>query len=147
LLDDLPRSEVAKLDGPAILDGDSLQVTLHNGTSWQLREVVIGLTILRRSDASAHAAVESSQKRPDSTVLLRAKGSAAPSSTALFRTPLNFALFPDQEWRWAILKARGVAPQAAITQTDSGSPQAAPVAETRGSTSKPSPRPRDATAN
>jgi hypothetical protein len=40
------------------------------------------------------------------------KGSAAPSTTALFRTQLNFALFPDQEWHWAIVKAKGVPPQA-----------------------------------
>ncbi len=44
ILDELPRSELAKLDGPASLDGDSLQVAVHNGTAWELREVVIGLT-------------------------------------------------------------------------------------------------------
>ena len=46
-LNELPRSELAKLDGPATIDGDSLQVSVHNGSSWDLREVVIGLTILR----------------------------------------------------------------------------------------------------
>jgi hypothetical protein len=128
-LDELPRSELAKLDGPATIDGDSLQVTMHNGSSWELREVVIGLTILRHpetGDASASygkarivpAAVgvstqssqDSSQKQPDVTVLLRVKGSAAPAATALFRTQLNFALFPDQEWHWAIVHAKGIPP-------------------------------------
>ena len=53
-LNELPQSELAKLDGPATIDGDSLQVTMHNGSSWELREVVIGLTILRHPvDASA----------------------------------------------------------------------------------------------
>ena len=47
LLDELPRTELAKLDGPATIDGDSLQVSMHNGTSWELREVVIGLTIVK----------------------------------------------------------------------------------------------------
>ena len=135
-LDELPRSELAKLDGPATIDGDSLQVTMHNGSSWELREVVIGLTILRRPDnldASAsygkarilHAAAgistqpaqDSSQKQPDVTVLLRVKGSAAPAATALFRTQLNFALFPDQEWHWAIVRAKGVPPPPAETTT------------------------------
>jgi|ERR1700683_2059910 len=129
LLDELPRSELAKLDGPATIDGDSLQVSMHNGTSWELREVVIGLTIIRRPDPSAaasyyglarivpavagnssHEVPDSFQKQPDVTVLLRVKGSAAPATTALFRTQLNFALFPDQEWHWAIVKAKGIPP-------------------------------------
>lgn len=131
MLDELPRTELAKLDGPATIDGDSLQVSMHNGTSWELREVVIGLTIVKRiepGDAAAYfgqarivPAVaggspsqgrDSFQKQPDVTLLLRVKGSAAPSATAIFRTPLNFALFPDQEWHWAIVKAKGIAPQA-----------------------------------
>ena len=44
-------------------------------------------------------------------MLLHIKGSAAPSTTATFRTPLNFALFPDQEWHWAIVRAKGIPPQ------------------------------------
>ncbi len=130
-LDELPRSELAKLEGPATIEGDQLQVSMHNGTSWELREVVIGLTILRTagngdvSGSSGAARVvpaaaggpsqtvqDSFQKQPDVTVLLRVKGSAAPSATALFRTQLNFALFPDQEWHWAIVRAKGVPPQA-----------------------------------
>ena len=127
---ELPPEELAKLDGPATIDGDSLQVSVHNGTAWELREVVIGLTILRRADsgnansyyggarivpaaaAASRPSQDASQKQPDVTVLLRMKGSAAPSTTALFRTQLNFALFPDQEWHWAIVKAKGVPPQA-----------------------------------
>lgn len=130
LLDELPSSELAKLDGPATLDGDSLQVSMHNGTSWELREVVIGLTILRRPEAgnassssrygrarivpavadTSQQVQDSFQKQPDVTLLLRVKGSAAPSATAIFRTSLNFALFPDQEWHWAIVKAKGIPP-------------------------------------
>jgi hypothetical protein len=131
LLDELPRSELAKLDGPATLDGDSLQVSMHNGTSWELREVVIGLTIVKRPEpgdnafyfgqarivpavvGDAPAQVQDSfQKQPDVTLLLHVKGSAAPSTTAVFRTPLNFALCPDQEWHWAIVRAKGIPPPA-----------------------------------
>jgi hypothetical protein len=146
IIDELPRSELAKLDGPATLDGDSLQIAVHNGTSWELREVLIGLTILRSSEGSsasrmspsygaAHitpavggpsaAASEPTQKQPDITVLLKVKGSAAPSATALFRTQLNFALFPDQEWHWAIVRAKGVPPtnlaeESAVRAADAG---------------------------
>jgi hypothetical protein len=130
MLDELPRSELAKLDGPAMIDGDSLQVSMHNGTAWELREIVIGLTIVRRPEpgdtasyygqarifpavagSNSRPVQDSVQKQPDVTMLLRVKGSAAPSATALFRTQLNFALFPDQEWHWAIVRAKGVPPQ------------------------------------
>jgi hypothetical protein len=126
LLEDLPRAELAKLDGPATLEGDSLQVSVHNGTSWELREVVIGLTIVQRSEAtegSSYGQVrivpaitdllaqpESHPKQPDMMLILKVKGSAAPSATAMFRTALNFALFPDQDWHWAIVKAKGIPP-------------------------------------
>jgi hypothetical protein len=134
-LDELPRSELAKLDGPATIDGDSLQVTMHNGSSWELREVLIGLTILRAqavdtsasygkarivpaaAGVSTQAIQDSTQKQPDVTVLLRVKGSAAPAATALFRTQLNFALFPDQEWHWAIVRAKGVPPPPPLAET------------------------------
>jgi hypothetical protein len=45
---------------------------------------------------------------------LKVKGSAAPLATAIFRTSLNFALFPDQDWHWAIVKAKGIPPQAPL---------------------------------
>jgi hypothetical protein len=128
MLDELPRAELSKLDGPATIDGDSLQVSIHNGSSWELREVMIGLTIVRRAEIQEGASYpgqarlvpaaagsaqtqDSSQKQPDVTLLLRVKGSAAPAATAIFRTSLNFALFPDQDWHWAIVKAKGIAPQ------------------------------------
>jgi hypothetical protein len=127
-VDELPRSELAKLEGPATIDGDLLQVAIHNGTSWDLREVIIGLTIIRRPETSVgyfgaarivpavagsseRQGQDSSQKQPDVTLLLKVKGSAAPTATAIFRTSLNFAMFPDQEWHWAIVKAKGIPPQ------------------------------------
>lgn len=130
MLDELPRGELAKLDGPATIDGDLLQVSVHNGSSWELREVMIGLTIVRRVETgqtsyygnariipavaggTSQQAQDFSQKQPDVTLLLRVKGSAAPAATAIFRTSLNFALFPDQDWHWAIVKAKGIPPQA-----------------------------------
>jgi hypothetical protein len=158
ILDEIPRDEIAKLDGPATIDGDSLQVSIHNGTSWELREVVIGLTIVRSPDgaiASRDGAArimpavaggfsnpmpEASTKQPDVTVLLRVKGSAAPAATALFRTQLNFALFPDQEWHWAIVRAKGVPPPNSlemVTMTDptqGATPTLPPAAATASTT-------------
>jgi hypothetical protein len=156
VLDELPRAELAKLDGPATIDGDSFQVSMHNGSSWELREVVIGLTIVNRRNAEGAASYygqarivpaaadasqqvqDSFQKQPDVTLLLRVKGSAAPTATAIFRTPLNFALFPDQEWHWAIVKAKGIPPQAPTDEKllqskpgDGHTPSAAPQPATQ----------------
>jgi hypothetical protein len=157
-LDELPRSEMAKLDGPATIDGDSLQVSMHNGTSWELREVLIGLTIVKRPEPGSAASYfgqarivpaaagdssqqvqDSFQKQPDVTVLLRVKGSAAPSTTAIFRTSLNFALFPDQDWHWAIVKAKGIPPQTP--------PDAATILQPGEAASPPAAAQPDASAN
>lgn len=132
-VDELPRSELAKLEGPATIDGDLLQVAIHNGTSWDLREVMIGLTIIRRPETSVgyfgtarivpavaggseRQVQDSSQKQPDVTLLLKVKGTAAPTATAIFRTSLNFAMFPDQDWHWAIVRAKGIPPQNSNTE-------------------------------
>jgi hypothetical protein len=163
LLDELPRTELAKLDGPATIDGDSLQVSMHNGTAWELREVVIGLTIVKRADPGDTASTfgqariipavaggspqqtqDSFPKQPDVTLLLHAKGSAAPSTTAIFRTSLNFALFPDQDWHWAIVRAKGIPPQTppevvTMMQSEAASQPAAAPPETDSKPAPPSP--------
>jgi hypothetical protein len=121
---ELPRTELVKLDGPAIIDDDALQITVHNGTAWNLQEITVGLTILRQSPASAAFRVgsarlipasageqETSGKRSDFTVLYHIKGAAAPFASAVFRQDLGAKLEPDQEWHWAIVQAQGIPPK------------------------------------
>ena len=127
---DLPAGELAKLDGPATITGDTLQVSVHNGTSWNIREITVGLTILRSpEDNTARSAAARlvpaaqtttllSEKHPDSTVLYHLKGSAAPSSTTVFHENLGIAPGQDQEWHWAIVQAKGV---------PSSKPETAPI--------------------
>jgi hypothetical protein len=123
--EELPQSELAKLEGPASIDGDRLQVTVFNGTEWNLKEITVGLTIVRRAE---HAAVyygsarllpataqdtipqENEPKPSDVTMLFQLKGSAAPLATTIFREKLDTPLAPDQEWHWAIVSAKGVRP-------------------------------------
>jgi len=117
---DLPAAELAKLDGPATITGDTLQVSVHNGTTWNIREITVGLTILRSPEANsarrgsarlmpaAETTTLLSEKHPDSTVLYQLKGSAAPSSTTVFHGSLGVAPGQDQEWHWAIVQAKGV---------------------------------------
>ena len=121
---DLPGNELVKLDGPALINGDGLQITVHNGTAWNLREITVSLTILRQPAASAAAQYggarllpaaaaqdEPEGKRSDYTVLYHIKGSAAPFTTSVFRQDLGGNLEQNQEWHWAIVQAQGIPPQ------------------------------------
>ena len=49
----LPDSELVKLDGPATIVDDALQLSVYNGTAWDLREITVGLTIVRPSSPAA----------------------------------------------------------------------------------------------
>ncbi len=139
---DLPPEELAKLDGPATINGDTLEIDVHNGTGWSLKEITVGLTLLRRSDANdayigpaklitaaatdLPAAVPAlTEKHSDVTVLYHIKGAAAPASTTVFRESLGVPIAADQEWHWAIVEAKGYPPQA--PQGQSQSPDAPPA--------------------
>jgi len=115
---DLPEGELAKLDGPASISGDSLQIAVHNGTSWSVKEITVGLTILRSSEVNRARLIPAAEttnllpeKHPDVTVLYHLKGSAPPSTTTVFHETLGTALGRDQEWHWAIVQAKGLPPQ------------------------------------
>lgn len=119
--DDMPQSELAKLDGPASIVGDTLQVSVYNGSSWDLKEITVGLTLVRAENTAARLAnakllpaaatdQSSTPKASDLTVLLHLKASAAPLATAVFSQKLGRSLAPDQEWHWAIVEARGIPP-------------------------------------
>ena len=154
LSQELPDSEVSKLDGPASLSGDTLQVSVYNGTAWNLREITVGLTLLRKQTATtadygvakllpavagdppSSLPGDSGEKRSDVTVLIHLKGAAAPLASAVFRQPLGAALSPDQEWHWAILKAKGIPPQALPSSPTGPSGQPA-SSSTPASTSGP----------
>jgi len=125
--EELPQEELTKLEGPASIDGDRLQVTMFNGTDWNLKEITIGLTIVRHAEAAAVNAIprllpavaqdEASpetaapiQKSSDLTLLLHLKGTAEPLATTIFKQTLGMTLAPDQEWHWAIINAKGIRP-------------------------------------
>jgi hypothetical protein len=125
--EELPQSELAKLDGPAKIDGDRLQVTIFNGTDWNLKEITVGLTIVRRvekadvyraarllpaiaQDAPPQQSPAPAEKASDLTLLFHLKGTAAPLATTIFRETLGATLAPDQEWHWAIMNAKGIPP-------------------------------------
>jgi hypothetical protein len=119
---DLPPSELAKLDGPANIYGDTLEVSMYNASTWSVREITVGLTIVRRPEVSSTsdatekllpAAVEDAlptERRPDLTLLLHLKGSAPPLATTVYQGNLDAIPDQGQEWHWAIIEAKGIPP-------------------------------------
>ena len=114
----VPGTEIAKLDGPAIIQGNTLQVSFFNGSEWNIKELIVGLTLLRTLapkiygpamlKPASDSVVELTQKRPDQTVIYHLRGSAAPQTTTMFTAELTSELDPEQEWHWAIVGAKGV---------------------------------------
>ena len=120
---DLPQEEISKIDGPARIEGGELQISVHNGTGWEIKEITVGLTLVRTSeDKTVHfggarlitAAEQTStpQEKPaDVTLLYHLKGDASPLANVQFRGALSGSVDPDQEWHWAILQAKGIPPE------------------------------------
>jgi hypothetical protein len=135
--ENLPPAELAKLDGPASIRDDTLEVSVYNASSWDVKEITVGLTIVRRAEpplaadngiakllpavAQDEGTADSvpPEKHSDMTVLLHLKGSATPLATTIFRQKLEADLSPDQEWHWAIVDAKGIpaAPTQSMLQT------------------------------
>jgi hypothetical protein len=127
---DLPANELIKVDGSAAIDGESLLVSLFNGTAWHVSEVAVALTLLKKAptnDAAIYYGTaklvpardggplqdwaDRPQKRSDVTFVYRIRAAAPPSATTVFRAPLNVEIGPDQEWHWAIVQVKGYPPE------------------------------------
>ena len=119
---DLPDDELRKLDGPAILNDEGLQVSVFNGTEWKVEEITVGLTIVRHTNPAARISaagrlvpasqetVIADEKHPDTTTIHHLRATALPATTAVFKAQLAIHLAQDEEWHWAILQAKGVPP-------------------------------------
>lgn len=124
LVEDVPVSDLLKLDGPASIQDDNLQLEVFNGTDWELREITVGLTLERKPGESAEMAAGARvipaaegmtpatlEKHSDVTVLYHLKGTAKPFSTTVFRENIGITPGPDRDWRWSIVEAKGIRPQ------------------------------------
>lgn len=142
---DLSPSDVAKLEGPAAIEGDSLTLSLFNATNWHVSEVDVAFTVVKKSwgrDASPFSSLESGpdaesgsagtvnpfqqvrpEKKQDTTVIYRMRAAAPPWSRADFSAPLNMDLAPGDEWHWAIVQAKGYPPQGDSTQQQTAAAQ------------------------
>jgi len=123
LIEDLPMAEVLKLDGPASIQDDTLQLEVLNGTDWELREITVGITLERKPGESAEVAARARvipaaqnsgpvtvERRSDMTLLYHLKATAQPFSTTLFRENIGITPSADEDWRWSIVEAKGIRP-------------------------------------
>lgn len=133
---DLPQDELLKLEGPASIEDGSLAVSVHNGTHWDVNEIVVGITVLQNQSnleyrpAAMGPLPANAEKLPDLTMLYHLKGSSAPDSTTVFRAPLGGSFGDSKEWHWAIVGARGIpptAPPSTIPQSLRTAPDASPA--------------------
>lgn len=132
---DLPSEEMAKLQGQATIEGDSLTIPIFNGTSWHVSELAVALTVIRkrgepafpgavyRTDGSVDVSQGDlsaqsdpleqvrSEKKPDLTVIYRMRTGAPQWERAVFSAPLNVELGSGDEWHWALVRAKGYPPE------------------------------------
>jgi len=132
LVEDLPLTELLKIDGPGSIQDESLQLDVFNGTDWDLREITIGLTLERKPGENAEVAARAHiipaaensapvvvERRSDVTLLYHLKASAKPFSTTAFRENIGITPGPDEDWRWSIVEAKGIRPTPAPAAPDS----------------------------
>ena len=132
LVEDLPLTELLKLDGPGSIQDENLQLEVFNGTDWDLREITIGLTLERKPGQNAEVAARARiipaaeglapivvERRSDVTILYHLKAQAKPFSTTAFHENIGITPGPDEDWRWSIVEAKGIRPSQAPQSTDS----------------------------
>jgi hypothetical protein len=132
LVEDLPLTELLKLDGPGSIQDERLQLEVFNGTDWDLREITIGLTLERKPGENAELAARARvipaaeglappavERHSDVTLLYHLKAEAKPFSTTAFRENVGITPGPDEDWRWSIVEAKGIRPSQAAAAASS----------------------------
>lgn len=124
---DLPAYELAKLEGTAAMRDGFLEITLRNGTEWELKEIAVGVTVLNPRGVALEpagllstVAAQVESRSPDATAIFHLKASSGAGATTVFRAVVNDELSQTKDWHWALVAARGLPPTpAASTATAS----------------------------
>jgi hypothetical protein len=132
LVEDLPLTELLKLDGPGSIQDESLQLEVFNGTDWDIREITIGVTLERKPGENAEVAARARvipaaeglaapavERRSDVTLLYHLKAEAKPFSTTAFHENIGIDPGSDGDWRWSIVEAKGIRPKQSQPTPDS----------------------------
>lgn len=119
----LPADDLERLEGRASIAGDSLTISVHNGTDWHVSEISVAFTMLRGdsnrsplsaqgdSELSVGATDSQSDKKPDTTVIYRMRAVGVPWAVTTFSSRLNDSMAGSGNWHWAIVAARGYPPE------------------------------------
>jgi hypothetical protein len=132
LIEDLPLTEMLKIDGPGSIQDESLQLEIFNGTDWDLREITVGLTLERKPGENAELAARARvipaaegiapiavERRSDVTLLYHLKTEAKPFTSTAFHENIGITPGPDEDWRWSIVEAKGIRPSQPQSTPDS----------------------------
>ncbi|HTR22714.1 MAG TPA: hypothetical protein VMI10_01925 [Terriglobales bacterium] len=132
LVENLPLEELVKLDGPAAIHDDNLQVDVFNGTEWALREITVALTLERRPGEDAEVAARARvvpaadgdaapavERHSDVTLLFHLKTETKPFERAALREYVGLTPGADEDWRWSIVEAKGIRPAGAQVAPES----------------------------
>jgi len=145
---ELPPTEISKIEGKAVVEGDALTVPIFNGTQWHLSEIAVAFTVIRKAtSASVQMVGEPSvpradtlsaldlqadafqqvrpEKKPDVTVIYRMRAAGLPWSNTVFSAPLHMELDPGEEWHWSIVQAKGYPPETYLSGTKAPATEAA----------------------
>lgn len=122
-VEELPLTELLKIDGPGSIQDESLQLEVFNGTDWDIKEITVGLTLERKPGENAELAASARvipaadglapvavERRSDVTLLYHLKAESKPFSTTAFRENIGITPGPDEDWRWSIVEAKGIRP-------------------------------------
>jgi hypothetical protein len=125
MIEDLPLTELVKIDGPGSIQNENLQLQVFNGTDWDIREITVGLTLERKPGEDAEVAARARvipvaqgvapatvmvERHSDVTLLYHLKAEAKPFTTTAFRENIGITPGPDEDWRWSIVEAKGIRP-------------------------------------
>jgi hypothetical protein len=116
----LPQDELLKLDGEASVHDGRIEVWLHNGTDWELKEIVVAVTILEPglgtslepATLSLPAGISPLSQSPDTTFLYHLKATGVTDAKTVFAGDLGDDLTEARNWHWALVGARGIPPAA-----------------------------------
>jgi hypothetical protein len=117
----LPFDQLDRLDGTASVHDGIIEVQLHNRTEWDLREIVVGVTLLNEPgplfrSASLLGPTDGMliPKPPDTTMLYHLTATVLPDGSTAFRGILDQDLGPATDWHWALVGAKGIPPAAPV---------------------------------
>jgi hypothetical protein len=123
---DMPANDLARLEGHASVEGDALNVSVHNGTDWHVSEIAVAVMLVKVPHATAgegpstveatpaegaHPQEIPTDKKPDRTVIYRMRAVGVPWAVTTFSAPLQSEFAAGSEWHWAVVQARGYPPE------------------------------------